>query len=51
MFKSIENICVVSGLQPDRLIKHYVSDDACRAEVVLPGIWYTDFDRNIGGFV
>ncbi|KAL3836675.1 hypothetical protein ACJMK2_022097 [Sinanodonta woodiana] len=46
---NIENITGISGLQPDRLIKYYVSDNACQAEVVLPGIWYTDFDRKIGG--
>ncbi|KAL3836674.1 hypothetical protein ACJMK2_022096 [Sinanodonta woodiana] len=49
MFKNIENISGKSGLQPDRLIKYYVSDNACQAEVVLPGIWYTDFDRKSGG--
>ncbi|KAK3607794.1 hypothetical protein CHS0354_031291 [Potamilus streckersoni] len=49
MFKNIENLSVISGLQPDRLIKHYVSDDVCRAEVMLPGLWYTDFDRKFGG--
>ncbi|KAK3607795.1 hypothetical protein CHS0354_031292 [Potamilus streckersoni] len=39
----------MSEYQPDRLIKSRVSEDRSSGEVILPGLWYTDFDRKIGG--
>ncbi|XP_045209572.2 uncharacterized protein LOC123561343 isoform X6 [Mercenaria mercenaria] len=39
----------ISTIQPDRLIKYRVSEDRFSAEVLLPGLSYTDFDQKIGG--
>ena len=39
----------ISTTQPERLIKYRVSEDRFSAEVLLPGLWYTDFDKKIGG--
>lgn len=39
----------ISTIQPDRLIKYRVSEDKFSAEVLLPGLSYTDFDQKIGG--
>lgn len=39
----------IASTQPERLIKYRVSDDRFSGEVLLPGLWYTDFDRKIGG--
>ncbi|XP_053409272.1 uncharacterized protein LOC123561343 isoform X3 [Mercenaria mercenaria] len=41
----------ISTIQPDRLIKYRVSEDRFSAEVLLPGLSYTDFDQKIGGKV
>ena len=45
-FKHLPDIATI---QPDRLIKYRVSEDRFSAEVLLPGLWYTDFDKKIGG--
>jgi len=39
----------IADTQPERLIKHRVSEDGFEAEVLLPGFAYTDFDKKIGG--
>ncbi|XP_060589769.1 uncharacterized protein LOC132744969 isoform X6 [Ruditapes philippinarum] len=39
----------IKTIQPDRLIKYRVSEDKFSAEVLLPGLSYTDFDQKIGG--
>ena len=39
----------IATIQPERLIKYRVSEDRFSAEVLLPGLWYTDFDKKIGG--
>ena len=39
----------IASIQPDRLIKYRISDDRFSGEVLLPGLWYTDFDKKIGG--
>ena len=39
----------IRDTQPDRLIKYRVSEDRFSAEVLLPGLSYTDFDQKIGG--
>ena len=39
----------ISTIQPDRLIKYRISEDRFSAEVLLPGLWYTDFDKKHGG--
>ena len=39
----------ISTIQPDRLIKYRISEDRFSAEVLLPGLWYTDFDKKLGG--
>ncbi|XP_052805570.1 uncharacterized protein LOC128234964 isoform X1 [Mya arenaria] len=36
-------------IQPGRLIKYRISDDGFAAELLLPGLTYTDFDQKIGG--
>ncbi|XP_060589765.1 uncharacterized protein LOC132744969 isoform X2 [Ruditapes philippinarum] len=41
----------IKTIQPDRLIKYRVSEDKFSAEVLLPGLSYTDFDQKIGGKV
>ncbi|XP_060589768.1 uncharacterized protein LOC132744969 isoform X5 [Ruditapes philippinarum] len=41
----------IKTIQPDRLIKYRVSEDKFSAEVLLPGLSYTDFDHKIGGKV
>lgn len=41
----------ISSIQPDRLIKYRVSEDRFSAEILLPGLSYTDFDQKIGGKV
>ena len=45
-FKSMPDIATI---QPERLIKYRISEDRFAAEVLLPGLWYTDFDKKIGG--
>ena len=34
----------IATIQPDRLIKYRISEDRFSGEVLLPGLWYTDFD-------
>lgn len=43
------NMSDISSIQPERLIKYRISEDKFAAEVLLPGVSYTDFDQKIGG--
>lgn len=49
MFSKFSHLPDISTTQPDRLIKYRVSEDRFTAEVLLPGLSYTDFDQKIGG--
>ncbi|KAL3836672.1 hypothetical protein ACJMK2_022094 [Sinanodonta woodiana] len=49
MAKVKTNTQVITEYQPDRLIKFRVNEAGSSGEVIFPGLWYTDFDRKIGG--
>ena len=49
MSEAKETMPDMATIQPDRLIKYRISEDRFYGEVLLPGLWYTDFDRKIGG--
>ena len=49
MSETKETVQDIATIQPDRLIKYRISEDRFYGEVLLPGLWYTDFDRKIGG--
>ena len=49
MFDFKETLPDIATIQPDRLIKFRISEDRFYGEVLLPCLWYTDFDKKIGG--